>query len=311
VRHTTRAAAAFFACALAGGVVTGCGAPESSSGTPAAVADGAQGTPSEGEGDRERSAPGPQPRRVARMASNRGDAGNLVLEYAATQDETFGGYEQVFREHELFEGALAQLNELVVMPATVTVRLGECGEVNAFYVPPERTIAMCYELLSYFEEIFAAQLEPQSDEEWAEVGAKSIAAFFFVFYHELGHALVDVLDLPVTGREEDAVDQLATVMLLESWEGEDSELAILSSAEWFDIDASAAAELDMADEHSLDEQRYYNLVCWIYGSDTEYFATVASDWELPEARAERCEEEYVRMSGSWDQLLGPHLRADG
>jgi Zn-dependent peptidase ImmA (M78 family) len=35
-----------------------------------------------------------------------------------------------------------------------------------------------------------------------------------VFLHELGHALLDVLQIPILGREEDASDQLATYMLL-------------------------------------------------------------------------------------------------
>jgi hypothetical protein len=100
-------------------------------------------------------------------------------------------------------------------------------------------------------------------------------------------------------------------MLLETWEGEESELAILSSAEWFNLDAEENEDgPDMADEHSLDEQRYYNLVCWIYGSDPEYFADVATDWELPEGRAVRCPSEYARMSGSWNRLLGPHMRPE-
>ena len=30
------------------------------------------------------------------------------------------------------------------------------------------------------------------------------------FFHELGHALIDAWDLPITGREEDAADQLPT-----------------------------------------------------------------------------------------------------
>jgi hypothetical protein len=165
-------------------------------------------------------------------------------------------------------------------------------------------------------QLFTAQAQEQGGEGQEattdeEVASKAVAALVFTFYHELGHALVDIYDLPVTGKEEDAVDQLATVMLLETWEGEDSELAILSSAEWFDLDASEDEdEPNMADEHSLDQQRYYNLVCWIYGSDTDYFSDVVDDWQLPPARAERCASEYARMSTSWDALLAPHLRPE-
>lgn len=49
-------------------------------------------------------------------------------------------------------------------------------------------------------------------------------AVFFAFLYELGHALVDQLELPVTGKEEDAVDQLAAVILDEgAQQGRDRE----------------------------------------------------------------------------------------
>ena len=38
-------------------------------------------------------------------------------------------------------------------------------------------------------------------------------------YHELVHALVDVLKLSITGKEKDAVDNLSTLMLIKIWRG--------------------------------------------------------------------------------------------
>jgi hypothetical protein len=46
---------------------------------------------------------------------------------------------------------------------------------------------------------------------------------YFLGYHELGHALVSELDLPVVGREEDAVDRLAIWMMTPE-EGEGTHL---------------------------------------------------------------------------------------
>jgi hypothetical protein len=251
----------------------------------------------------------PRFRPVRHMARAGADRGNLRMVYPRLADPNHRELQQILREERLFDDAIEGLNQSLVLPRDVTVRLDSCGEVDAFYDPNAGGVTLCLDMLQHFVELFTAQLEPETDEEWDEVGAKAAAALVFVFYHELGHALIDVYDLPATGREEDAVDQLATVMLLESWEGEDSELAILSSAEWFDL-GEGGDEPDMADEHSLDEQRYYNLVCWIYGSDPDYFEDVVADWQLPEARAERCPSEYERMAKAWDSLLGPHLRPE-
>lgn len=244
---------------------------------------------------------GPRFRPVARLASKRG-SGSLKFAYGRAATSEQRELVSVLREERLFEDVIDSLNDSLVLPRDVAVRLESCGEPNAFYNPNTRRVSLCYELYDQFTTLFT----PAETEE-GEAAAKSVAALVFVFYHELGHALVDVYDLPVTGREEDAVDQLATVLLLETWEGEDSELAILSSAEWFELDED---EGDMADEHSLDEQRYYNLVCWIYGSDPEYFGELADDWGLPKARAERCSSEYSRMSSAWNTLLGPHMRPE-
>ncbi|HEX6898219.1 MAG TPA: DUF4344 domain-containing metallopeptidase [Thermoanaerobaculia bacterium] len=248
-------------------------------------------------------------RPITRLGRSRADRGNLKLVYGRLTVDEHRELEKVFREERFFEDILQGLNESLILPRDLPVRLEECEDVNAFYDPEDGSITLCYELLGHFLELFGNQLEGDSEEEQEEAASKAVAALVFSFYHELGHALIDIYDLPATGREEDAVDQLATVMLLETWDGEDSELAILSSAEWFDLDAIEREEdPDMADEHALEEQRYFNLVCWIYGSDPEYFSDVAEDWGLPEQRAERCESEYQRMSHAWDALLGPHLR---
>lgn len=242
---------------------------------------------------------------LARMASARG-RGQLKLVYGPMKGNQRQEIVDTFKEERLFEDVIDSLNEGLVLPHDVRVVLKDCGEINAFYDPNAKSVFMCYELFDHFTDIF---MRGETQQEREDGAGKAVAALVFAFYHELGHALIDVYDLPVTGREEDAVDQLATVLLLETWEGEDSELAILSSAEWFELDASEREdEADMSDEHALDEQRYYNLVCWTYGSDPEYFSDLADDWGLPPARAERCSGEYARMSSAWNTLLGPHMR---
>jgi Putative metallopeptidase len=89
----------------------------------------------------------------------------------------------------------------------------------------------------------------------------------FVFYHEMGHALVDVLRLPITGKEEDAVDQLSTLILAESDDQGEGEDAALNGAIWFFLTGSEneITESAFADEHSLGQQRFYNIACWVYG----------------------------------------------
>jgi hypothetical protein len=292
-----------FPSALAAALFLSCAAPVEQVATTAATSTAS--APSHVGRTGHKGSPGRRP--VNRLASAPG-SGSLKLVYGKLNAAHRKEIAKAFQEERLFEDVLDSLNEGLVLPGDVEVRLLECKEANAFYDPEQKAILLCYEVFEHFMEIFG---KGKNEADSEEVATKAVAALVFTFYHELGHALIDVYDLPITGREEDAVDQLATVMLLETWEGEESELAILSSAEWFNLDAEENEDgPDMADEHSLDEQRYYNLVCWIYGSDPEYFADVASEWELPEGRAAQCPSEYARMSGSWNRLLGPHMRPE-
>jgi hypothetical protein len=65
---------------------------------------------------------------------------------------------------------------------------------------------------------------------------------------------------------------------------------------------------DFWDEHSLNEQRTYSILCWIYGSNPEAFTPLAEAVEIPESRAARCQSEFQQIALSWSRLLEPHLR---
>lgn len=242
-----------------------------------------------------------------------GDRGDFKVVYSAVKDPDYKELQQIFKETALFEETVKALNETLALPADVTVTLRECGEINAFYEPDSRRISMCYELVGAFTEMFLADAET---EEEAEAAGVSVAgATLFIFFHEAGHALIDLYDLPITGKEEDAVDQLATLILLAA--GEDGENAALDGASSFltgeeeEAEGGEEAGLDELafwDEHSLDEQRFYNIICWIYGKNPEGFAYLVEDETLPEARAGSCPGEYERMSKAWDTLLEPYVK---
>jgi hypothetical protein len=192
------------------------------------------------------------------------------------------------------------LNSVVTLPRDVGLRYAECGEANAYYDADERHILMCIELMENIANTVQDQFE--TEDEAAEAAA---GAWLAVALHEAGHALVDVLELPVTGREEDAVDQLAAWILIEA---DDVDSVLGAAASYYTEDE--ADDSDFADEHSLNRQRYFNLVCWAYGSDPENSQELIDTWELPEDRAAGCAAEYAQLNRSWSRLLRDHLRSD-
>lgn len=142
------------------------------------------------------------------------------------------------------------------------------------------------------------------DEAAADFVASNVIA---TFYHEVGHALIDVLGLPVLGREEDAADALSALLTHQIWE-EDSAAAIINDTAnaylvYADLAESEGYETPYWDEHSLDLQRYYNLVCLFYGADPERREFIVTDYELPQERAEQCPAEFEQTEASWSGLL--------
>lgn len=127
------------------------------------------------------------------------------------------------------------------------------------------------------------------------------------FYHELAHALIDIMDLPVLGQEEDAADVFSVVMVDRLFD-EDQALAINGgAARGFEVDAhkmqGRGREWDWADEHGPDMQRYYNIVCLTYGGAIERRADFAKEMGLPQDRADICEDEFTLARNSWGPII--------
>lgn len=128
-----------------------------------------------------------------------------------------------------------------------------------------------------------------------------------VFYHELAHALIDVLQLPVYGQEEDAADVFSAVLAFEVFEPESAVDIVLASADAFylnAVDAEARGDGPFYwDEHGPDLQRYYTLLCLAHGGAPEAAAAVMDSGELPEDRAVGCGDEFALAEASWGAVL--------
>ncbi|MBL4635852.1 MAG: DUF4344 domain-containing metallopeptidase [Kofleriaceae bacterium] len=234
------------------------------------------------------------------------DKGDFTFKYGMTENKDLDAY---FKENKLLEDMATDLNALIAMPKDILIEFGDCGEPNAYYDPEIGHIKICYELMEAFLEDYDNAFKEDPEEDLAFNAM--IGATMFTIFHELGHALVDVLKLPVTGKEEDSVDNLASVVMIAS--GEEGQQMALDGATAFMLEAEKTNLRDLAywDEHSLSAQRFYNVICMVYGSNPEKYAYLVDDGDLPEERAERCPEEYKRISDSWDTLLEPHFLGFG
>ena len=288
-RPTARARRRAPACALLLAALAlalpSCRRPPGAAGDPGAGAAGPAATPA---------------RDAAAKAPDRGDFKVARGEPAA--DMSPEERAQAAEEEKSLEEAAAELNKRFSLPHDIFVGFAECGEPNGFYDPERKEVTVCYELVDDLYEAFRADLK--TDEEIDEIVSNAIT---FIFLHEVGHALVDAYDLPVTGREEDAVDQLSVLVLADG--SDEGDKTVLDAARSFAAETEQELdEMAFADEHSFDRQRFYNIICLLYGQNGQKFASLVEDGTLPAERAGRCAEEYARADKAWDALLAPYVK---
>jgi Putative metallopeptidase len=139
-----------------------------------------------------------------------------------------------------------------------------------------------------------------------------VGNMLFVMLHELGHGAVSEFNIPIVGREEDAADNFAIVNLLKVGSAFSHRILVEAARGWFlsdrrDRDDKEA--LEFYDEHSLDKQRAYQIVCVMVGSDPVAFRDLADETKLPEDRQKTCKRDYDTATSGWDAVMKPHRRS--
>lgn len=139
-----------------------------------------------------------------------------------------------------------------------------CGEENAFYYPPWKAVVMCYELTK----------EP-------------VGVIRFIAAHEMAHAIVMQLDLPVVGNDEEAADELAALFLVANGMGED----VLSGAIFLQENSREHRRFEA---HPPGGWRAENLVCLADGAEVEPV--------IP-----KCRDKFRRSARSWERIVNAAL----
>jgi hypothetical protein len=144
--------------------------------------------------------------------------------------------------------------------------------------------------------------------------------FEFVLLHELAHAVIGELKVPVLGPEEDAADYLAATALLNATRNDPASYQranawLLAAAEGLRLSwaegETRGGELPYWNSHSLNIQRFYTLVCLLYGNDPEAFAGLPAAIGMPAVRADGCAAEWQKADRSFRWLLDSFGRKPG
>lgn len=138
-----------------------------------------------------------------------------------------------------------------------------------------------------------------SEDEQAYVAANLTG----IFYHELGHAVIHLNEVPIFAQEEDAAD-VFSVLLIDMLNDEETAQSIAYDAAFGYIeDPEGNEDIPYWDVHGPDEQRFYNHVCIFVGAVPDKRAGFAEDLELPEERLESCADEFDQALESWNPII--------
>ncbi len=231
----------------------------------------------------------------------------VVYEDATTAEAITG--RRFMEDDNLIPQLAADINETLKLPYDIPVKGTQCGEANDYWSSDDKAIVLCYEDVTNSLDVFSKLGDPDPGKSAFNTALES-------FYHEVGHMVIDIYDLPATGREEDAADQVSAFLLLrpnaDGTVDGDYVDAIIDTARWYrESSAENGDQVDdsaLADVHSPDKARMYNFECWAYGADPSYSGRLLADGLLPEDRADGCADEYAKLRRSWSTLLEPYLK---
>ncbi len=191
------------------------------------------------------------------------------------------------------------------LPRPLTLRLTGCdGIANAW--SDGSSITVCYEYVAEFVNNAPQRETPAGISRQDAI----LGPLLDVFLHEAGHAVFQLLNIPLFGREEDAADQFSTYIMLQ-YDKDRARRLILGSAYQYRLDVKepqvTLALKKFSDEHGTPAQRFYNVLCLAYGSDRTLFADLVKQKYLPEERAAGCEAEYSQVEFAFRTLIGPYV----
>jgi hypothetical protein len=224
------------------------------------------------------------------------------------------------------------------LPATLWLFASETecnqeGSTSPHYNSANHSINMCYQFNEELEQVadsVLAAIKQNPKGFPVDVTRQEIidGVYTAVLLHETGHALFDILDVPVFGREEDAADQMAAFIAVQF--GKDVAREVIKGFAYFWLalgnpptkppdpnapdypkDKQAQCWMDpfcaFSDEHGTSWQRMYNGLCVAYGADPATFKDLVDAGWLPQDRARDCGAEYQLLKSAFATTVLPFV----
>jgi hypothetical protein len=182
----------------------------------------------------------------------------------------------------------------------VPVVVQECGAENAFYMPSKGKILVCYEFMALIHRL--AGSPPTVDDEDVTY------MLAFTTLHEIGHALIDLMNVRINPRdEEERADQFAFLVLTNYNDRELARKVMHAPASFFiHLDDIENHDNDDTEEHGRSVHRATNAICLLWGRQHD---PALAD-RMAGERGARCDAYTSEVLATWNGWLRPYTRID-
>ncbi len=235
-------------------------------------------------------------------------AAQIHVNYDPPSDVKFRPIYDALKRRQVLERLQRFLTPLR-LPKDLTVRLSQCGAEKMPY-QSGGPVTICYEMVQRISEI-TSQNTKDADEQTVIVDG----TFVETVLHEVAHAVFDILQVPIWGREEDAADRVAALIMIR-FDDEVALTTIIGTAKFFEYSKHAWTGTDFAENVAPEAQRFYNYLCVAYGGDPITFSFLAprpGPSTLPRLTAHRarwCPREYEQVRHAFDLRIMPFIDPD-
>jgi len=242
-------------------------------------------------------------------ASTAAEPNRVDVEYAPPKSSAHDALYRLVQELNLLEKTRDLLAPLRLPRRLLLTTTGCDGEVNAWY--DDGVITVCYEYLDWVWQSVPQQATPDgiAPDGIAPIDAL-VGPIYQIILHEAGHAMFDLLNIPIFGNEENDADQFSAFFLLQAGK-EDARRLIGGAAYQYRSGVQSANQnittKRLADVHATMGQRFFNILCLAYGANDELFNDIVANGDLPKERAEDCSDEYAHVAYAFNTLIGPHI----
>ncbi len=262
--------------------------------------------------------------RPARVPSGKG---RWVLRIQEPETPDLNRYYDMVTQEDSFPLIVDRINELFLLDQEHFVTFLEHDETEIpVYDQTTDSINISYEQIAYIEQIFHAELKPES-----EVRDQIMRITAMVLLREFGHSFHEIFSIPYAGKMEDTVDQLAVILTAEvfGYDWSTIQKTVMPYAKALyriheirkqdeEVQSSEQGLLIFNDtyDHSLrlGKQRFYSILDMLVGYRADLFSlyTVLNEYDYlidkiyPTASI-RSPNNYLRASNYWYNSVEPYF----